>query len=197
MKKVIMVGAILLLVCPAVPSHAFFDYLFAGSSSRDAIENSAVGDLRSWWTGNPAYVFNPYYSGPTNQNNANQGQQAPAPQQSEPIVNYVPAQGAYGGQAPQGYPQQQYQGAPQQYQTTPAYPPQYQQQQQYAPQQQAQPQYQQQPQYQAPMQAQQIPQQQSQAQQYAPQPYQGQQYGAQQMPQQYQNAPQGYQTAPQ
>jgi hypothetical protein len=171
MKKIIMIGALMLLICPAVPSHAFLDYLFSGSSSRDAIDNSAVGDLRSWWTGNPAYVFNPYYSGATNQNNASQGQ--PAPQQQEATVNYVPAQGAYGQQPPQGYPQQQYQAAPQQYQQ---------------PQQYAQPQ-----------QYQQAPQQQYPAQQYAPQPQQAQAqpYGAQQVPQQYQNAPQGYQSAPQ
>jgi hypothetical protein len=178
MKKLILPVALLCMLTVAVPAHAFLDYLFGGSASRDAIDNSAVGDIRAWWSGNPAYQFNPYYS-PQQQNPAqNQaaqgGQQMGAPQAQAPNVNYHPPQGAqqpYYGQ-PQAGPQgmQQYQGAQQQYQTAPQG-------------------YQQIPaqQYQAaPQQYQTAPQSYPPAQQYPPQAYQ------QQVPQQYQPAPQAY-----
>ena len=102
----------ILLVFPA-QVFCFIDYLFGGSAMSDSIGNNVIGDLRAWWTGNPVYNFNPYYSG------GNQGlpvpnqNQAPAfqtmPQQSyvqpsqQPEVSYYPQQG------PQsyGYPQQQ------------------------------------------------------------------------------------------
>jgi len=205
MKKFLLATAIVLMMASAVPSYAFLDYLFSGSASRDAIDNSALGDLRAWWTGNPAYQFNPYYSGPTpgtgqagpgGQPAGGQGSysvggpQAPAQQlQQQPGASYYPpqapqgygqypqqpAQPGYGSYAPQAGPQ--YQPTEQQYQAMP-------QQYQAAPQQyQAMPQ-----QYQAaPQQYQAMPQQY----QAAPQ----QQYQA--MPQQYQAMPQQYQTVPQ
>jgi hypothetical protein len=183
MKKFALLGMLLFLMTSTVPSYGFLDYFFSGSASRDAIDNSALGDLRAWWTGNPGYQFNPYWSGPQPQNQQ-QGQQTnplnPAstqgyspmgppsvgtPQAPPPTVNYYPqqapgqpAQGMYGG-APQQYQQapQQYQASPQQYQQVPQ-------------------------QYQAPpQQYQQVPQ------QYQPAP---QQYPA---PSAYQGAPQAYQ----
>jgi hypothetical protein len=100
---------ILSIVIAPTLSHGFLDYLFSGSASRDAIDNSAVGDLRAWWTGNPAYQFNPYYSGPA-QPQQNPGQnQAQQPAQAPPQINYYPPQGG-------GYPQpaqQQYSAYPQ------------------------------------------------------------------------------------
>jgi hypothetical protein len=174
MKKFALFGMLLFLMTSTVPSYGFLDYFFSGSASRDAIDNSAVGDLRAWWTGNPGYQFNPYWSGP--QPNQQQGQQAnplnPASTQgyspmgapsagtpqAPPTVNYYPQQAP--GQPGQGM----YGGAPQQYQASP-------QQYQQAPQQ-----------YQAPpQQYQQVPQ------QYQPAP---QQYPA---PSAYQGAPQAYQ----
>lgn len=151
-----------LLIVTVSPSHAFLDYFFSGSASRDAIDNSAVGDLRAWWSGNPVYTFNPYYSGP-----ASTGQQQQQPQQEQQqamqpqaSVNFYPggqpgayqqapqqpgaygyqgyAPGAYQQQAPPqpmyGAAQQQYQ-QPMQYPTQPQAQPVYQvpQQQQYAP----------------------------------------------------------------
>ena len=73
MKKLALFGMLLFLMTSTVPSYGFLDYFFSGSGSRDAIDNSAVGDLRAWWTGNPGYQFNPYWSGP--QPNQQQGQQ--------------------------------------------------------------------------------------------------------------------------
>ncbi|MGD9818763.1 MAG: hypothetical protein AB7V04_08675 [Desulfomonilaceae bacterium] len=157
-RIVLMVVALTLFFCG--PSHAFLDYLFSGSGSRDAIDNSAVGDLRAWWSGNPVYNFNPYYSG-----SATMGQQQQVQQQQQAMpqasINYVPGgqqgggydsaqqPGSYGyqgyspgggyQQAPQGmYGQAQpsFQPAPQQYYPTqPQAQPVYQipQQQQYAP----------------------------------------------------------------
>jgi hypothetical protein len=191
MKKLILPVALLCMLTVAAPAHAFLDYLFGGSASRDAIDNSAVGDLRAWWTGNPAYQFNPYYSPQQQnpvQNQASQGgQQMGAPQAQAPNVSYYPPQGGqqpYYGQ-PQADPQgmaQQYQGAPPQYQTAPQGYLQIpaQQYQQTMPQQyQAAPQ-----QYQAAPQSY-LPAGQPPA-QYPPQAYQ------QQVPQQYQTAPQAY-----
>ena len=193
MKKLLLATAIVLMMASAVPSYAFLDYLFSGSASRDAIDNSALGDIRAWWTGNPAYQFNPYYSGPTpgtgqagsgGQPAGGQGSytvggpQAPAQQFQQPGASYYPpqapqgygqypqqpAQPGYGSYAPQAGPQ--YQPTAQQYQAMP-------QQYQAAPQQ-----------YQAmPQQYQAAPQQQYQA---MPQQYQA-------MPQQYQTVPQSYQ----
>lgn len=123
MKKIFVIILVIVSLSPVTCSFAFLDYLFSGSSSRDAIDNSAVGDLRSWWTGNPAYTFNPYYSG----SGMPQGQQQPGqapPQPQQPIINYYPpSQGAASypyaqQQAPaQQVPQQQMQygyGQPQQ-----------------------------------------------------------------------------------
>jgi len=129
MKRIFMALVVLVSLNAVSNSFAFLDYLFSGSSSRDAIDNSAVGDLRAWWTGNPAYTFNPYYSGSSQPGQAQgqQGAQAPQvtqPQVQQPIINYYPpSQGAppyqYGQQqyAPQQMPQQQTQygyGQPQQ-----------------------------------------------------------------------------------
>lgn len=134
MRKLIYVGTLLSLLMAAGPSYAFLDYLFGGSSSRDAIDNSAVGDMRAWWTGNPGYQFNPYWGGQPPQ----QQQQQRAAQPPQPSVNFnAPQQGppnAPGVMYPQQvapsapgvvYPQggvpgqpmtQQYQPAPQQFQ---------------------------------------------------------------------------------
>ncbi len=162
MTKRVLIIFSALLALSASPSHAFLDYFFSGSGSRDAIDNSAVGDLRAWWSGNPVYTFNPYYSGPAasgQQQQQQQGQQQQVMQQ-QPSVNFYP-----GGQ-PGGYNQQQqpgtygYQGyAPGAYQQQEpqqmygaAAPPQYQQPMQYPTQPQAQPVYQVPPQQQyAPM----------------------------------------------
>ena len=117
MKK-IFVTMVVFLSRPSVSnSFAFLDYLFSGSASRDAIDNSAVGDLHAWWSGNPVYTFNPYYSGgQAGSPQGQQGGQAPQmaqPQPQQPIINYYPP----GGQgSPSQYGQQQYapQQAPQQ-----------------------------------------------------------------------------------
>jgi hypothetical protein len=189
MKKIILPVVIVCMLAVAVPAHAFLDYLFGGSASRDAIDNSAVGDIRAWWTGNPAYQFNPYYSAQQQnpvQGQAAQGQQMGAPQMQPPTVTHYPPQDAqqpYYGQTPvepqQGMMQQQYQTMPQQYQTAPqGYQQMPQQQYQAMPQQ-----------YQAAPQAY-MPQGQPPA-QYPPQAYQ------QTAPQQYQAAPQAYPAAAQ
>ncbi len=129
MIKFIIVLTILIQLAFVAPGHAFLDYLFSGRQSRDAIDNSMLGDFRAWWTGNPMYQFNPYYQ--PNQVNP-QGQQggfpggaapqAQAPQNQPPVVNYYPPQqgvpGPYGQIAPQGA-QPTYgppAGSPQQYQ---------------------------------------------------------------------------------
>ena len=210
MKKYALLGMLLFLVASTVPSYGFLDYLFSGSASRDAIDNSVLGDFRAWWTGNPGYTFNPFWSG--NQTNQQQGRQAnptnPASTQGyspmgaaspgmsptpQPTVSYYPQQvpqGAYGQSVTQPA-QPAYGGAPQQYQANP-------QQYQANPQQyQANPQ-----QYQAnPQQYQANPQQyQASPQQYqaSPQQYQGgaQYYQASPQPQQY-PAQSAYQPAPQ
>lgn len=157
---------LMLTVC-ATPGHCFFDYLFGGSATTDTIGNNVVGDLRAWWTGNPVYNFNPYYSGgnPQAQSNApmQPGQStsptgsAAGPQyypNQQPSVTYYPPQGQQYGYAQQGQPMpQQYQQVPQGYQMQQPAPQGY---------------------YQGPQQ------------QYQnPQAYQG-------MPQGYEQAPQGY-----
>jgi hypothetical protein len=73
MKKASIILALLLFVVMAGPAYCFVDYLFGGSS-RGAIDNSVVGDLRAWWSGNPAYQFNPYHTG---RGMPQQSQQAP------------------------------------------------------------------------------------------------------------------------
>ncbi|MCA1961520.1 MAG: hypothetical protein LDL33_12075 [Desulfomonile sp.] len=96
------------ITAAAMPAHAFLNYLFGGDSSREAVENSALGDLRAWWTGNPVYTFDPFYSGQTPQApqgrapSAGYGQQQPAP-----IMQYIPPQQAPAGQYGQyGQPMQ-------------------------------------------------------------------------------------------
>jgi hypothetical protein len=117
MKKTMLLLTVAALMSVAAPSYGFLDYLFSGGSSRDAIENSAVGDIRAWWTGNPVYQFNPYYTGAPQQHFSGQqaGQATQAPTQGyyqgAPATQYgqgyPPANVTYsGGQAPQGgYPQ--------------------------------------------------------------------------------------------
>jgi len=202
MKKLALFGMVVFLITSTVPSYGFLDYFFSGSASRDAIDNSAVGDLRAWWTGNPGYQFNPYWSGPQNPNQQ-QGQQtnpsnpastqgyspmgppsAGTPQAPPPTVSYYlqqAPQGAYGpspGQPSQsmygGVPQQ-YQQAPQQYQASPQQYQQAPQQYQPAPQQ-----------YPAPS-----------AYQGAPQAYQGVAQQQPPLPQAYPAGPQQYQGVPQ
>lgn len=140
MRKLIYVGTLLGLLIAAGPSYAFLDYLFGGSSSRDAIDNSAIGDMRAWWTGNPGYQFNPYWSGQAPQ----QQQQQRAAQPPQPTVNFNspqqmppnPPGAVYPQQMPPTapgvvYPQggvpgqpmaQQYQAAPQQFQDPQGFP---------------------------------------------------------------------------
>jgi hypothetical protein len=173
MKKILLLAVIALVMASAVPGYAFLDYLFSGNSSRDAIDNSALGDFRAWWTGNPAYQFNPWWTPTPGSGQAAPGGQAPGAPGSYTMGG--PQTPAQQYQQPAGYssffPSQ---AAPQVYgqypvqQAQPGYGG-------YAPQ--ASPQYQ--PtaqQYQA------MPQQ---YQQVAPQQYQG-------MPQQYQAMPQSY-----
>jgi hypothetical protein len=93
MKRYLTLLVFLVMVLASVPSYAFVDWLFGGSSTRGAIGNSVVGDLRGWWTGNPVYYFNPYYSG--SQPPAQGSQAAP------PTVQYAPGQGS-SAYAPQG-----------------------------------------------------------------------------------------------
>jgi hypothetical protein len=114
MKKLIMLLVILLPLAVAAPGHCFFDWLFSGGASKDAIDNSALGDLRAWWTGNPGYVFNPWWSGPSNpqaqgSSGASYGPQAPYPQMPQPNISYSPPQ----GQPPTGYGQPMQQPMPQ------------------------------------------------------------------------------------
>jgi len=123
-RNLLLVSLVIVMIAP-VPAHAFFDYLFSGGGSRDAVGNSVLGDLRSWWTGNPAYTFNPFHSPNPLQN---QGAQTPssgqaysptgaAPQAGyqqyqQPNMRYYPPQGpAQYGQ--QGYPQAMPQAAQQ------------------------------------------------------------------------------------
>ena len=138
MKKLMFVLIVLMPLAVAAPGYTFFDWLFSGGASRDAIDNSALGDLRAWWTGNPGYQFNPWWSGPSNPGARSYGPQAPYPQMPQPSVSYSAPQGSpppgYGQpmqpgvqqyqMAPQGYqPTPQYQTAPQTYQSAPQYQP--------------------------------------------------------------------------
>jgi hypothetical protein len=134
MKKLMIIAVLTILTVTVAPGYAFIDYLFGGSQTRNAIDNSALGDLRAWWTGNPAYQFNPFYSGsanPAQQQAGGMNRQQSMPQsyspgamqqgmtqpQPQPSVTYFPPQQyqqqqqqQYGYGAPQ--PQQQYQGQP-------------------------------------------------------------------------------------
>ena len=92
MKRNLALILLLGIVLASVPAHGCVDWLFGGSSTRGAIGNSVAGDLRSWWTGNPVYTFNPYYSGSQPQQ---QGGQAAA------TMQYTPGQGSY-SYGPQG-----------------------------------------------------------------------------------------------
>jgi len=183
MKRLAFFAMVVTIIAVSAPGYAFFDYFFGGSATTDAIDNSVVGDLRAWWTGNPAYTFNPYYT----PQSATMGQADPAaaqgqqggPQYStgvptmqahsaqqfqQPQMNYYPPQQQY------GYPQQQaYPAPPQQYQPQPQ-AQQYQMPQQYAG-----------------------PQQYQGAQQQYQQPQQYQQQGPGVLPQQYRPVNQGYQ----
>lgn len=130
MKKLTLLATLIVLVSVGAPANAFFDYLFGGSSNKGAIDNSAMGDLRAWWSGNPAYQFNPFYSGnspvPGTQDpqssgfsptyaqppNAGMPQQAPqaqyypqpGPQGAYPGQQYSQPQASYGAPSP-GYQQ--------------------------------------------------------------------------------------------
>lgn len=61
MKYRIALPMILIIIALATPGHSFVNYLFGGSSDH-AVGNSVVGDFRSWWSGNPVYQFDPFYS---------------------------------------------------------------------------------------------------------------------------------------
>lgn len=96
MKRNLICVLFFLMVFAAVPAHGFLDYLFSGGNEGgETIGNSVVGDIRAWWSGNPAYQFNPYYRG------------SPMPQQGNvqtPTEQYVPGQpsapGGYGAVPP-------------------------------------------------------------------------------------------------
>jgi hypothetical protein len=104
MKKNLILVIIAIIVFSSIPSHGFLNYLFSGGSSQDAVDNSAVGDLRAWWTGNPVYKFNPYHTGPVqpmpgaSDQGGMQGQPMPsggmASQYQQPTINFTPPQGA-------------------------------------------------------------------------------------------------------
>jgi hypothetical protein len=157
-NRLFVITVTMLLMVWHAPAMAFLDYLFGGDSSRGAVENSAIGDLRAWYTGNPIYQFNPYYSNNSQTDPLAQPpglmpqQQQPSPSQGatagaqpQPSIQYVPPQGP--PQAAYGYgqpgPAQQY-GGQYQPQYQPQAQPQYQPQAQPQYQPQAQPQYQQQ-----------------------------------------------------
>lgn len=102
MKSTFMAVLAALLVCTAVPAHAFIDYLFSGSANRGAIGNSAVGEMRAWWSGNPVYNFNPYYGGPA------RPPQAGGQQQMQSQYGAGQASGAPSGFTQYGAPTDQY-----------------------------------------------------------------------------------------
>jgi hypothetical protein len=115
MKRVLVGLVFLVSLCATSNSFAFLDYLFSGSSSRDAIDNSAVGDIRAWWSGNPAYQFNPYYSGTQNPGQAPVQQPQQPAQPPQPTINYYPpSQSGSQYEQPQYQPQYQPQAIPQQ-----------------------------------------------------------------------------------
>lgn len=110
MKRNVAVMACIIVVMATVPAHAFLNYLFGGDSSREAVENSALGDIRAWWTGNPVYQFNPFYSGQMPQAPQGQSPSSGYGQQSAPSMQYVPPQQAPPAQYGQyGQPMQQMQ----------------------------------------------------------------------------------------
>jgi|UniRef100_A0A7C4AQ10 hypothetical protein len=174
MKKIVALTVLGILCILPAQGYCFIDYLFGGSAMSDSIGNNVVGDLRAWWTGNPVYNFNPYYSG------ANQGLPAQNPNQAP---NF------------QAMPQQSY-AQPNQQPDVTYYPPQAQQQYAYPPQQAMQ--------QQAPMPQQQVQQAPRQTRRPAPQPQarvqqpQQQQYYQAQPQQPYQQPqPQAYYQQPQ
>ena len=122
MKRNLILVVCLLMFLGAVPAYGFLDYFFSGGSEGEpAIGNSVVGDLRTWWSGNPVYNFNPYYSGPSMQQPGNvqppteqyvSGQQGQQPQAgyAPPTMNYYPPPQAAGSPYGQGsYPAAQQQ----------------------------------------------------------------------------------------
>ena len=128
MKRNLVLVIIAIIMLSSIPSYGFLNYLFSGDASKNAVDNSAVGDLRAWWTGNPVYKFNPYHSGPAQPmagapgapgQGGMPGQPMPAggmaSQYQQPTINFTPPHGAanpYGQtyqqpmqQMPQGYGQ--------------------------------------------------------------------------------------------
>lgn len=113
MKRNLISLVCLLMVLGAVPAYGFLDYFFSGGNEGgETIGNSVVGDLRSWWTGNPAYNFNPYYSGsPLPQ----QGPTQPPTERYVPGMQGQPPQAGYGAYPPASttyYPPQGAQAPP-------------------------------------------------------------------------------------
>jgi hypothetical protein len=145
MKRNLGLMILLIMIVSAAPAHAFLDYLFGGDSNAGAIGNSVTGDFRAWWTGNPVYNFNPWYSQTNNaarnlrpggstygaaggSYSINQSRPGGYAQGTPPMgQSYYPPQGAqpqYGQPGGGYYPPQ---GMPQQYQQPSAgyYPPQW------------------------------------------------------------------------
>ena len=131
MKRNLVIVIIVVIVSSSIPSYGFLNYLFSGGASQDAVDNSAVGDLRAWWTGNPVYKFNPYLTGPVQPVTGTPGAGAqpgmpgqPMPtggmasQYPQPTINFIPPQGAANqyGQTYQQPPQQMPYGYGQGYQ---------------------------------------------------------------------------------
>jgi hypothetical protein len=144
MKRNLGLMILLIMIVSAAPAHAFLDYLFGGDSNAGAIGNSVTGDFRAWWSGNPVYNFNPWYSQTNNaarnlrpggstygaaggSYSINQSRPGGYAQGTPPMgQSYYPPQGAqpqYGQPGGGYYPPQ---GMPQQYQQPSAgyYPPQ-------------------------------------------------------------------------
>ena len=145
MKRNLGLMILLIMIVSAAPAHAFLDYLFGGDSNAGAIGNSVTGDFRAWWSGNPVYNFNPWYSQTNNaarnlrpggstygaaggSYSINQSRPGGYAQGTPPMgQSYYPPQGAqpqYGQPGGGYYPPQ---GMPQQYQQPSAgyYPPQW------------------------------------------------------------------------
>jgi hypothetical protein len=95
MKRSAILILAIMLVAFATPGHSFVNYLFGGSSD-NAVGNTVVGDLRAWWTGNPVYQFNPFYS--------SKGVPQQVVEQPPPSsLNMNPRGGAVVQQSPGGY----------------------------------------------------------------------------------------------
>ncbi len=120
MKRGLILAVIMCVTVVTVPSYAFVNYLFGGASNRGAIGNSALGDIRSWWSGNPVYQFNPFYSAPSKQSPMQAGIPGYGSSRRASGGSAIPQQGTHtsilvgpGGQTggygqQQGYYQQQY-----------------------------------------------------------------------------------------